>query len=107
MRVEVLYFQGCPNHEAAVKRVQSILADEGVAADVLQIEVPDTEVAASVNFVGSPSVRINETDVERPLAAQGAVGLSCRMYMNGLVREGIPPAELIRNAIRKARDVSK
>ena len=104
MKVEVFYFPGCPHHLPAVKRVRAVLDEEGETADVLEIEVLDSQAAQSVRFLGSPSVRINGTDIEGPLIAAGPVGLGCRTYMNGSRREGLPPVELIRDAIRKAKD---
>ena len=105
MRIEVLFFQGCPNHEPTVERVRAVLADEGVAADVVQIEVPDQATAQSLSFLGSPSVRINGIDVEGA-RADGAVGLSCRVYTRGSVQEGAPPIDVIRLAVRGAKEES-
>ena len=34
MKVEVFYFDGCPNHRPAVERVKEILEEEGVAAEL-------------------------------------------------------------------------
>lgn len=101
MKVEVLYFQGCPNHAPAVERVRAVLADEGVTANILQVEVNDTANAESLGFLGSPTVRINGMDIEA-LTAAGPAGLSCRTYMHGSVREGVPPVEIIRRAVRDA-----
>jgi len=106
MKIEVLYFQGCPHHVPALERVRNVLADEGVAAEVLQIEVPDAGAAESLKFPGSPTVRINGIDVEGPETA-GAIGLSCRTYMHGSLLEGVPPIEVIRRAIRNAREASR
>lgn len=106
MKVEVLFFEGCPNHQPAVQRVRNVLADEGVCAEVVQIEVPDQATAESLSFLGSPSVRINGIDVEGTIAPK-AVGFSCRVYMQGSVREGVPPVEVIRCAVRKAKESSR
>jgi hypothetical protein len=103
MKVEMLYFQGCPHHEPALERVRNVLAAEGITADVLQIEVPNARAAESLRFLGSPSIRINGIDVEGLAPLTGAVGLTCRAYLHGSVREGVPPAEMIRRAIRNAR----
>lgn len=100
MKVEVLYFQGCPNHRPAVERVRHVLAAEGISADILQVEVTDAETSLALNFAGSPSVRVNGVDVEG--CEPGTVGLSCRTYMNGAVREGAPSLESIRRAVRSA-----
>jgi len=46
VKIEVLYFQGCPHHAAAVERVKESLRQEGLrAAGVEEIEVPDAERA--------------------------------------------------------------
>jgi hypothetical protein len=105
MKVEVLYFQGCPNHVPALERVRSVLVDEGVHTDVLQVEIPDDETAQALRFMGSPSVRVNGIDVEES-ASSGVIGLCCRTYLYGSVREGVPPADVIRRAIRTAREAS-
>ena len=42
MNVEVLYFEGCPNHLPAVERVQAVLREEGISGQVRQVEVPDS-----------------------------------------------------------------
>lgn len=107
MKVEVFYFQGCPNHWPAVERVRNVLAEEGISSDVLQIEVPDARAAESLSFLGSPTVRINGIDVEGPAVVTGAIGLSCRTYVHGSVREGVPPVEVIRRAVSNAKEASR
>jgi len=39
MKVEILYFSGCPNHVPAVDRVREVLQQEGTAADMVEVEV--------------------------------------------------------------------
>ncbi len=100
MKVEILYFVGCPNHLPAVERVERVLAAEGVTAEIFHVAIPDAEAAEAVRFAGSPSVRINGVDVEGAVA--GPVGMSCRTYMNGSAREGVPSFEVIQFAVRSA-----
>jgi hypothetical protein len=78
VKVEVLYFSGCPNHEPAVDRVREVLAQEGASVEVLQVEINDPVSAREIGFLGSPTIRIDGQDVE--LAARGAraFGMSCR-----------------------------
>jgi hypothetical protein len=64
MKVEVLYFEGCPNHVPAVERVREALQSENETADVQKIEVRTQGEAESLGFLGSPSVRINGLDIE-------------------------------------------
>jgi hypothetical protein len=50
MKNEVLYFDGCPNHKPAVERVQQLLAEEGLSAEVAEVNVSDESIAQKVGF---------------------------------------------------------
>lgn|SRR5258708_772515 len=100
MTVEVLYFEGCPNHQPAVERVQAILREEGISSQISQVEVPDSETARQLRFLGSPSIRVNGVDVEPGAAQSEAFGLACRTYQAGCCHSGVPSPEVIRQAIR-------
>lgn len=101
MKVEVLYFEGCPNHAPTVERVHEALQSENETADVQEIEVRTQGEAESLGFLGSPSVRINGLDVEPEARSLKSYGLSCRTYLNGPTRSGVPSRELIRLAINE------
>lgn len=102
MKIEVLYFEGCPNHEPAVERVQQLLREEGVPAEVLAVNVSDASIAQKVGFLGSPSVRVNGLDVEPEARAVREYGMMCRTYVADGRREGLPSREMVRQAIREA-----
>ncbi len=97
MKVEVLYFEGCPNYPAAVARLRSVLRDEGLPEEVLEIEVNATEAAETTGFLGSPTIRVNGQDIDPTLRASRPVGFSCRTYAGGM-----PSSEMIRTALREA-----
>jgi len=98
MIVEILYFEGCPNHQPAVDRVQTVLREEGISSQICQVEVPDTETAKRLRFLGSPSIRVNGVDVEPSAVQSEAFGLMCRTYQDG--HSGVPSPEVIRQALR-------
>jgi hypothetical protein len=78
MKIEVLYFEDCPNHLPTMQRINAVLREEGCNADVREILVPDASTAARVKFLGSPTVRVNGIDIE-PAAKDGRdFGLMCR-----------------------------
>jgi hypothetical protein len=104
MKVEVLYFSGCPNHPPAVGAVREALQAEGIAADLVEVAVNDAAEARVVGFLGSPTVRINGQDVERSARSSQAFGLSCRTYTDHGRRAGVPPLEWIRAAVREAKE---
>ena len=103
MRVEVLYFFGCPNHGAAVDCVREVLAQEDTPAELVEVEVKDLAAAQRIGFPGSPTVRVDGQDVEPGARAEQAIGLSCRTYIYGGRRAGVPPLEWIRAAVREAK----
>ena len=102
MKIEVLYFDGCPNHKPAVERVQQLLGEEGAVAEVVEVNVSDASIAQKVGFLGSPSIRVNKLDVEPEARAARDYGMMCRTYAVDGRREGLPSREMLRQAIREA-----
>src|SRR6266700_466996 len=105
MRIEVLYFDGCPNHKPAVERVQELLREEGISAAVLEVNVREPSVAQELGFLGSPTVRVNGQDVEPEARTARDYGMMCRTYFVNGRREGLPSREMLREAIRGAKSV--
>jgi hypothetical protein len=97
MKIEVLYFENCPNHVPALERIHQVLRKEGCDAEVTEVLVPDVETAHKVGFSGSPTVRVNGFDIEPKAEERNDFGLMCRRYSSG-----IPSHELIREAVRSA-----
>lgn len=99
MRIEVLYIPGCPNYQPTVERVRKILKSESLSAQVSAVPVNTEAEAESLNFPGSPTVRVNGKDVEpNPTIIPG---LTCRLYANG---NGVPPEDVVRAAISGAKE---
>jgi hypothetical protein len=65
VKIEVLYFDGCPNHEALLpRRLHELLDQARVATAVELVEVPDDAAAQSQRFLGSSTLRVDGRDVE-------------------------------------------
>ena len=105
MKIEVLYFPGCPNHREALARVRQVLAEEGFFAEVLEVNVSEESMAQRVGFLGSPSIRVNGLDVEPEARAERAYGMMCRTYAVNGGREGLPSREMLRQAMREEDSV--
>ena len=99
MNIEVLYFEGCPNHLTAIEMVREILKSLGRQDKIHQVEVRTQADAEAIAFVGSPSIRVNGADIEPWARTAKAFGLSCRTYLDGSQRSGVPSRELLRRAI--------
>jgi hypothetical protein len=97
MQIEVLYFEDCPHHLPTVERINAVLREEGCRADVREVPVPDVSTAERVNFLGSPTVRVNGIDIEPAAKDRRDFGLMCRRYAGGA-----PSHELILAALRTA-----
>src|SRR5450759_1037351 len=102
MKTEILYFEGCPNHRPAVERVREVLKEEGLTAEVVEVNVSDEAAARPLGFLGSPTIRVNGLDVEPPARSSKQFGMLCRTYTEDGRREGLPSRELIRKALREA-----
>ncbi len=78
--VEILYFQGCPNHERSRELVERIAAELRLQPAIEMVEVADPEAAARLRFLGSPSVRVDGRDVEPAAEQRDDFALACRVY---------------------------
>lgn len=92
VKVQLLYFDGCPNwHEADDRLREALDAVGSVGVAVEHVRVSTPEEAAELNFHGSPSVLVDGVD---PFAEPGApVGLACRLYRTGSGLSGAPTVE--------------
>ena len=81
MRIEVLFFDGCPNYEALLPHLRSLLCAGGFAdARIDLLRVTDAETAQRERFLGSPTVRVSGEDVEPGAGARSDFGLKCRLF---------------------------
>ncbi|MHB1810628.1 MAG: DF family (seleno)protein [Solirubrobacteraceae bacterium] len=100
MIVEVLYFDGCPNHEALLPRLRGLLPSTGDSPPIELREVADDEAAQRERFLGSPTVRVNGIDIEPGAEQRTDYGLKCRLYRTAAGElSGQPPGEWLRAAL--------
>lgn len=98
MRVELLYFDGCPHWEVADGRLREALRSLGRDGTAVErVKVESAEQAQTLNFVGSPTIRIDGVD---PFASGGEpVGLACRLYATPDGVAGSPTVEQLIQAL--------
>ena len=99
MRIEILYFDGCPNHEAFLPRVRRLLDHAGVAEEIELRRVESREAAERERFLGSPTLRVDGRDVEPGAAERRDFGLKCRIYRSETGQSGAPADEWVLEAI--------
>jgi hypothetical protein len=102
--VEFLFWEECPSHEQALKRLREVMQESGVSPDVRIVQVETDQLAEKLNFPGSPTIRINGADIE-PDVDDAVMGLTCRAYRNTQGKiSPLPSKELIARAIDAARN---
>ncbi len=96
MKVEVLYFKGCPHHEPTVELTKQVVSELGLGVSVEEVEVTNGDEANRLRFLGSPSVHVNGVDIEPEARARTAYAMGCRMYG----QSGVPPRELLEATLK-------
>ena len=105
--VEILYFDGCPNHEPAVALVERIDRELGTGAELRLVNVPDAEAATRLRFLGSPTIRVDGVDVDPLTAQRSDYALSCRIFTTDHGPAGQPEDRWIRNALATAATAAR
>jgi hypothetical protein len=100
VKVEVLYFDGCPTYKTATKALQTVLAKEGVEAEVELVAVNNDDEAQRLRFPGSPTIRVDGEDLFA-VAEREEWRLGCRVYATPQGLRGSPTAEMLREALMK------
>ena len=100
--VELLYFEDCPNHEAARELVERVAAQAGVELSLRLVEVTSPEDAERLRFLGSPSVRVNGHDIEPGADDLDTFMFACRLYRTASGFCGTPSEEWVRAALHPA-----
>jgi hypothetical protein len=79
VKIDFLYWRGCPSHPEACVLLDDVLSARGIEADVVEQEVFSEEEARELAFPGSPTIRVDGRDVD-PEGASGRPALNCRIY---------------------------
>jgi hypothetical protein len=106
MTIELLYFDGCPSHEAFLPRLRALLAQVGVDAQVAERRVESDDDARRERFLGSPTLRVDGIDVEPDASDRTGYGLKCRLYRTDEGLSGTPRDEWVLAALRRAAAAS-
>ena len=105
--VEILYFDGCPNHEGALKLVERVAMELRLEPEITLVNVPDPEAAARLRFLGSPTVRVGGRDVEPGAEERADFALSCRVFRTEQGFVGQPDERWVREALISQSTTSK
>lgn len=101
-KIDVLWFEGCPNGPATLELVQRVAHEIAPDAVVSVVDVKSQEAAQAFKFLGSPSVQVNGLDIEPERRADQSFALACRVYKSPRGTTGTPPENMIRSALKEA-----
>ena len=97
MKIELLYWEGCPSYPEARELLENVL--DG-STEFEMKEVMTLEDAEALHFPGSPTIRVDGVDID-PKGASSRPALACRIYHlpNGRVSP-VPTREMVESAVR-------
>ena len=78
MKIELLYIDDCPSWERGLQNLKAALQLESIHADVDLIKIRDNVGAARLEFLGSPSFRVDGRELWPE--TREVYALSCRVY---------------------------
>jgi hypothetical protein len=98
MKVEILYFDGCPTYRRAEETLRKVLAKESIEARVELVPVNTDKDAQELRFPGSPTIRADGEDLF-PVPERAQYALGCRTYATPEGLKGSPTAAMLREAL--------
>ncbi|WP_024794191.1 alkylmercury lyase [Tomitella biformata] len=102
MKVEILYFDGCPNWQDAGTRVRAAAESVGLSDVEIGYRRIETETeAASLPFAGSPTILIDGTDAFA--GAEPVAEFACRIYSTAAGLAGSPTVDQLAQVLRDRR----
>jgi hypothetical protein len=99
MMIELLYFDGCPNHEQLVEHLPRLLERAAVTAKIVLRNIANDEHAQRERFLGSPTIRVDGRDIEPGADERHDYGLKCRIYHTAAGLTGTPADAWILRAV--------
>ena len=97
MKIELLYFDGCPSWEAGLKNLQTALQEEGLSPSVEMVKVESDDDAARLKFLGSPHFRVDGMDLWHE--ERDVYSLSCRVYPTPNGIKGYPTVQMLKEKL--------
>lgn len=97
LKIQLLYFDGCPSWQSGLKNLHAALMANGLDVSVELVQILDNDDAARKKFLGSPSFRINGVDLWNE--DRETYSLSCRVYATPEGIKGSPSVSMLQEAI--------
>ena len=90
---ELLYFDDCPSWKNALVILEKCMDNLGIFQEISLVRVESHKEAKQYKFSGSPTLRVNGTDLFP--AGQADYALICRVYQTPEGFKGWPTEEMV------------
>lgn len=106
MRIQFLFWEDCPSHPDAWRRLHDVLDELGIVAEVERIEITTEAEAQRRSFAGSPTILIDGRDIDPQ--PELPARLTCRLYFHEDGRPSpLPSHAMIARAVLAAQPVDQ
>jgi len=102
-KIGILFIEGCPGVLTTAEYINEVITEEDIDAEISLILIETAEDARQLHFTGSPTVRINGTDIETNIKDIKDYGLRSRLYNIDGKKSGHPSKDMIKDAIQKIK----
>ena len=102
MVIRVLTFDGCPNSSQAYDLVEATARKLHLQAEIQPVQVQNMDEAVHHHFLGSPTIQVDGQDIEAGRRTDKA-SFTCRIYRTSSGFTGVPPEQMLVDAIREAQ----
>lgn len=103
LNIQLIYYEKCPSFKYTLKNLQDTIIEEKINDSIHTIKISNLQEAKNLNVPGSPTVRINNKDIDPSFKKTTSYSLRCRSYSYDGKVMGWPGKDMIRKALRKAR----
>lgn len=101
MKIQLLYFSGCPSYKEGEENLRQALKELGLGEDIEMINIETDEMAKEYKFIGSPTIRVDDRDLDPRAEGAKVTGYKgCRIYQTPEGIKGAPTIEMIKKAIQ-------
>jgi len=99
VKIEFLWFDDCPNRREARRLLHEVMADKGITQPIVDVDLTDPALANDYRFPGSPTIRVDERDIEPNFTDPGDYTPRCRLYLTPKGLVGVPERSWIEAAL--------
>ena len=100
--IQFIFYEKCPSYKYALKNLQEVMIEENIKDEINIIRLSDLQEAKNLRVIGSPTIRINNKDIDMSITKSTNFSLECRNYSFNGENTGWPNKEMIKEAFLRS-----